>query len=126
MHYLEVFRVALPARLFKFVFLNYNFAELERLITSLSYCVLLVVGVFNKLKFKRRVLMLIERLEIRLDFKALAFFEGNNASCYYYSDGGRRVMINCLCVGALFLNSLVSVIVTRNVKLLAVQCENEQ
>lgn len=126
MQYLEVFGVSLLARLFKFVFLNYNFAELERLITALSCCVLLVAVVFNEFRFKRRLLLLIERLKTKLDFRALVFFEGSNTDCYYYDSGCRRVTINCLCASALFLNALVGVAVTQSVKLLAVLCENER
>nr|AIT41435.1 Aerobic cobaltochelatase subunit CobN [Candidatus Hodgkinia cicadicola] len=126
MHYLEAFRITLLGRLFKFVFLNYDFVELERLITALSYSVLLVVSVFNEFKFKRRALLLIERLKARLDFKALVVFESSNTGCYYYSGDCRRVTINCLCVGALFLNALVSVAATQSVELLATHCENTQ
>ncbi|XXN13669.1 MAG: cobaltochelatase subunit CobN [Candidatus Hodgkinia cicadicola] len=126
MQYLEAFRVTLLGRLFKFVFLNYNFVELERLITALSYCVLLVVSVFNEFKFKRRVLMLIERLKTRLDFKALVFSEGNSANCCYHSGDRRCVLINCLCVGALFLDALVGVVATRSAELLTAQREDEQ
>ncbi|XXM93367.1 MAG: cobaltochelatase subunit CobN [Candidatus Hodgkinia cicadicola] len=86
-HYARILKASAVNRLFKLVLLGCGFNELEYLMAVSSYCVLLIANVFGKLKLKQKLLILIERLSAKFNFKACALIEEDSTRCFCYSSG---------------------------------------